>query len=186
MRQQCRASGGAVIASRMHPSQDATSGTLSGDHRWQSLKFHHFLNRFMTVQKASKGDNGKAGDEQGGERAINADSDEATTAFFGSSDGDGAGRAVFCRHAAILRYEIQTTRMIRPAGPHHVVPTRLPRGRMGACRHFESIRPEVLTDGKERRADFAIRRPGLPHGRRPRPTGSYSRRASRSRPPPRR
>jgi hypothetical protein len=113
----------------MHPSWDAASGTLSGDHHRQSLKFHHFLNRFMTIQKASKRNDGKARDEHGCKRTIDADDDEAATAFLGNGDGNGAGGAAFCRHAAILRYEtLRATRMIRPAGPHHVVPRFAVRG----------------------------------------------------------
>ena len=48
----------------------------------------------MTVQKASKGNDAKARDEHGCKRTIDADSDEAATAFFGGGDGNGAGLGV--------------------------------------------------------------------------------------------
>ena len=57
------------------------------------------------------------------------DGDDPAAAFLGRGDGNGAGGATFCRHAAILRYEtLRATRMIRPAGPHHVVPPFAVRG----------------------------------------------------------
>ena len=58
----------------------------------------------MTGSTASECDDRKTRNEDGGKGAIDAYRHEAATAFLGSGNSNGAGGAMSCRHAAILRY----------------------------------------------------------------------------------
>src|SRR5690606_34819861 len=108
----------------------------------------------------------KGEDKACGERAVDADRHEAAAALLGGGGNrDGTGGAAACRHAAILRYADTDTRMIRPAGPHHVASASLRGGRKR--RHYGSIRPEVLKDGKEHLAKSGVAARGM--ARRPGP-----------------